>query len=32
MIKLFHSLDYEVKIKGEGEMVYLEALFRTAEE
>jgi RimJ/RimL family protein N-acetyltransferase len=32
MIKLFHSLDYEVKIKGEGEMVYLEALFKTAEE
>lgn len=27
MIKLFHSLDYKVKVKGEGEMVYLEALF-----
>ena len=27
MIKLFHSLDYKVKIKGDGEMVYLEALF-----
>ncbi len=31
MIKLFHSLDYEVKIKGEGDMVYLEALFQQAE-
>lgn len=30
MIKLFHSLDYEVKISGQGEMVYLEAMF-TAE-
>lgn len=27
MIKLFHSLDCKVKVKGEGEMVYLEALF-----
>ena len=27
MIKLFHSLDYEATVKGEGEMVYLEALF-----
>ena len=31
MIKLFHSLDYEVKIKGEGDMVYLEALFQPTE-
>ncbi|NNF46025.1 MAG: GNAT family N-acetyltransferase, partial [Desulfofustis sp.] len=31
MIKLFHSLDYEVKIKGEGDMVYLEALFQSTE-
>jgi RimJ/RimL family protein N-acetyltransferase len=31
MIKLFHSLDYEVKIKGEGDMVYLEALFPATE-
>ena len=28
MIKLFHSLDYEVKIKHEGEMIYLEAFFK----
>jgi len=28
MIKLFHSLDYEVKISGKGEMVHLEALFK----
>jgi GNAT superfamily N-acetyltransferase len=27
MIKLFHSLDYDVKITGEGEMVNLEARF-----
>jgi RimJ/RimL family protein N-acetyltransferase len=27
MIKLFHSLDYQVKIKAEGDMVYLEARF-----
>ena len=31
MIKLFRSLDYEVKIKGEGDMVYLEALFQPTE-
>lgn len=29
MIKLFHTLDYDVKIKGQGEMVSLEALFKT---
>jgi acyl-CoA hydrolase len=28
MIKLFHSLDYEVKISGKGEMVHLKALFK----
>jgi hypothetical protein len=27
MIKLFNSLDYEVKLTGQGDMVYLEALF-----
>jgi acyl-CoA hydrolase len=27
MIKLFHSLDYEVKITAQGDMVYLEARF-----
>ena len=27
MIKLFHSLDYEVKTVGQGEMIYLEASF-----
>jgi RimJ/RimL family protein N-acetyltransferase len=31
MIKLFYSLDYEVKITGEGDMVYLEALFPSTE-
>lgn len=31
MIKLFHSLDYEVKIKHEGEMIYLEAFFKAAD-
>jgi acyl-CoA hydrolase len=28
MIKLFHSLDYEVKISGKGDMIHLEALFK----
>ena len=28
MIKLFHSLDYEVKISGKAEMIHLEALFK----
>lgn len=31
MINLFHSLDYELKIKGEGDMVSLEALSKDAE-
>ena len=31
MIKLFHRLDYEVTIRGEGDMVYLEALFTPSE-
>ena len=30
MIKLFHSLDYQVAIKSEGDMVYLEARFETS--
>ena len=28
MIKLFHSLDYEVSVNGKGDMVQLEALFK----
>ena len=28
MIKLFHSLDYEVRVNGKGDMVQLEALFK----
>ena len=28
MIKLFHSLDYDVKIDGQGEMISLEAKFK----
>jgi hypothetical protein len=27
MVKLFHSLDYEVKAVSEGTMIYLEAQF-----
>jgi RimJ/RimL family protein N-acetyltransferase len=32
MIKLFHSLEYEVKMVGQGEMVYLEAIFNTGKD